>query len=63
MKMVIILIYESLLSSSQDDILNDIYLYVTHDKSKLYIVENSKEFIYPYNSDKDYQKVKDRMYR
>ena len=42
-------IYESLLSIDQYDIVNDNYLtlYITHDKSKLYINSNSKEFIYP----------------
>ena len=58
-------IYESLLSSNPEDIINDKYLtfYITHDKSKLYIISDSEEFIYPYNSDEDYQKVKDIMYR
>ena len=55
----------SLLSSSPEDIINDKFLtfYITHDKSKLYIISDSEEFIYPYNSDEDYQKVKYRMYR
>lgn len=58
-------IYVSLLSSSPEDIINDKFLtfYITHDKSKLYIISDSEEFIYPYNSDEDYQKVKYRMYR
>ena len=56
-------IYESLLSIDQYDIVNDNYLtlYITHDKSKLYINSNSKEFIYPSNTDEDYQNVKYRM--
>lgn len=56
-------IYVSLLSSSSEDIINDKFLtfYITHDKSKLYIISDSEEFIYPYNSDEDYQKVKYRM--
>ncbi len=58
-------IYVSLLSSNPEDIINDKFLtfYITHDKSKLYIISDSEEFIYPYNSDEDYQKVKYRMYR
>lgn len=58
-------IYVSLLSSSPEDIINDKFLtfYITHDKSKLYIISDSEEFIYPYNSDEDYQKVKYRMYQ
>ena len=50
-------IYESLLSIDQYDIVNDNYLtfYITHDKSKLYINSNSKEFIYPSNTNEDYQ--------
>ena len=56
-------IYESLLSIDQYDIVNDNYLtfYITHDKSKLYINSNSKEFIYPSNTEEDYQNVKYRM--
>ena len=58
-------IYESLLSFNPEDIVNDKFLtfYVTHDMSKLYIRSDSQEFIYPYNSEEDYQKVKDRMYQ
>lgn len=58
-------IYESLLSFNPEDILNDKFLtfYVTHDMSKLYIRSDSQEFIYTYNSEEDYQKVKDRMYQ
>ena len=58
-------IYVSLLSSSPEDIINDKFLtfYITHDKSKLYIISDSEEFIYLYNSDEDYQKVKYRMYQ
>ncbi|MEI3045225.1 MAG: hypothetical protein V8T82_05720 [Romboutsia timonensis] len=57
-------IYESLLSIDQYDIVNDNYLtfYITHDKSKLYINSNSKEFIYPSNTNEDYQSVKDWIY-
>ena len=57
-------IYESLLSIDQYDIVNDNYLtfYITHDKSKLYINSNSKEFIYPANTNEDYQSVKDWIY-
>ena len=49
-------IYESLLSIDQYDIVNDNYLtfYITHDKSK--------EFIYPSNTNEDYQSVKDWIY-
>ena len=56
-------IYESLLSIDQYDIVNDNYLtfYITHDKSKLYIEIGNKEFIYPSNTDEDYQNVKYRM--
>lgn len=58
-------IYQCLLDNEEQDILEDeyIYLYVTHDKSKLYIVSGNKEFIYPFNADEDYQKIKDRMDR
>ena len=54
-------IYKSLLSIDQYDIINDNYLvlYITHDKSKLYINSNSKDFIYPSNTNDDYQSVKD----
>lgn len=57
-------IYESLLSIDQYDIVNDNYLtfYITHDKSKLYINSNSKEFIYPSNTNEYYQSVKDWIY-
>ena len=57
-------IYESLLSIDQYDIVNDNYLtfYITHDKSKLYINSNSKEFIYPSNTNEDDQSVKDWIY-
>ena len=57
-------IYESLLSIDQYDIVNDNYLtlYITHDKSKLYINSNSKEFIYPSNTNEDYQSIKDWIY-
>ena len=57
-------IYESLLSINQYDIVNDKYLtfYITHDKSKLYINSNSKEFIYPSNTNEDYQSGKDWIY-
>ena len=57
-------IYESLLSIDQYDIVNDNYLtfYITHDKSKLYINSNSKEFIYPSSTNEDYQSVKDWIY-
>ena len=57
-------IYESLLSIDQYDIVNDNYLtlYITHDKSKLYINSNSKEFIYPSNTNEDYQSVTDWIY-
>ena len=57
-------IYESLLSIDQYDIVNDNYLtlYITYDKSKLYINSNSKEFIYPSNTNEDYQSVKDWIY-
>ena len=36
-------------------------LYITHDKSTLYIIMDNQEFIYPYNTDEDYQKVRERM--
>ena len=36
-------------------------LYITHDKSTLYIIMDNQEFIYPYNTDEDYQNVKYRM--
>ena len=57
-------IYESLLSIDQYDIVNDNYLtfYITHDKSKLYINSNSREFIYPANTNEGYQSVKDWIY-
>lgn len=57
-------IYESLLSIDQYDIVNDNYLtfYITHDKSKLYINSNSKEYIYPSNTNEDYPSLKDWIY-
>lgn len=58
-------IFYSLLSIEPEDIINDKFLslYVTHDKSKLYInslsPNSSTEFIYPFSSDEDYKEVKD----
>ena len=41
---------------------NGIYMcYITNDKSTLYIIMDNQEFIYPYNTDEDYQKVRERM--
>lgn len=60
-------IFSSLLSVEPEDIVNDKFLSlnITHDKSKLYIntfsPDSSTELIYPFNSDEDYKKVKDRM--
>lgn len=56
-------VYVCSLYSDTHDILDDkdIIFYITHDKSKLYIVSGSKEFLYPYNTDEDYQNVKDIM--
>ncbi len=56
-------VYVCSLYSDTHDILNDedIILYITHDKSKLYILSGSKEFIYPYNTHEDYQNIKDIM--
>lgn len=58
-------IYQCSLYNEKHNILDeeDIQIYVTHDKSKLYIVSGNKEFIHPYETDEDYQKVKDRMDR
>lgn len=56
-------IYICSLYSDTHDILDDddIILHITHDKSKLYIEIGNKEFIYPSNTDEDYQNVKYRM--
>lgn len=57
-------IYQCLLFSNTLDILDsNILFYITHDKSELYIVSGSKEFIYPYNTYEDYQNVRDRIAR
>ena len=56
-------IYECTLNKDKNESLEDknIYFFITHDKSTLYIIMENKEFIYPYNTDEDYQKVRERM--
>lgn len=51
------------LYKNKQDLLSDksITLYITHDKSILYITLDNKEFVYPANNDEDYLKVRDRM--
>jgi hypothetical protein len=69
-------IYSSMLSANKNDGGKyEYYFDVTHDKSKLYISSTSfkitnpssntatysKEFVYPVESDEDYQNIKNRM--
>lgn len=56
-------IYMCSLYNEKNELLEDrkVTLYITHDKSTLYIIMDNQEFIYPYNTDEDYQKVRERM--
>ena len=56
-------VYRCSLYNEKNELLEDrnVPLYITHDKSMLYIITDNQEFIYPYNTDKDYQKVRERM--
>ena len=56
-------IYKCSLHNDKKEFLEDrnITLFITHDKSTLYIIMDNKEFIYPYNTDDDYEKVRERM--
>ena len=55
-------IYMCSLYNEKIELLEDrkVTLYITHDKSTLYIIMDNQEFIYPYNTDEDYQKVRER---